>query len=363
MSQVVVHSETKESSTTTNHPTTESSSPQKSVEISSGSKSEEEEAEDHQHLLPTREGWATPLTLYNKCWLRSHTVGKFMAVRDGFKPRGDDVILATHPKSGTNWLKALAFAIFNRSRFSSLSLSLSGGGDHPLLTTHPQMAVPFIGFSSTGGGDLDHLEALPSPRLLSTHLPLSLLPPTVSTVGCRVVYLCRDPKDAFVSRWHFENVIGTGPPVGIDAAFAMFCEGCSPFGPFWEHYLEYWRESSARPREVMFLRYEEMASDTLQVARKLASFLGVPFTQEEEGRGGVAQQIVSFCSFDSLRNLQASSDGDGGVEAAGGKLLFQRSSVFRKGKVGDWTNHLTEEMAAKMDRLVEDKFQGSGLVF
>jgi len=308
--------------------------------------------------LPTREGWATPLTLYNQCWLRSHTVGKFMAVRDNFKPRGDDIILATHPKSGTNWLKALAFTIFNRSRCSLDN----NHQQHPLLTTTPQMAVPFIGFSSTGGGDLDHLETLPSPRLLSTHLPLSLLPPAVSTLGCRVVYLCREPKDAFVSRWHFENMIGTGAPVGLDAAFAMFCEGCSPFGPFWEHYLEYWNESSARPREVMFLRYEQMASDTLQVARKLATFLGVPFTQEEDDRG-VAQQVVSFCSFDSLRSFQANKASPDGVEVAGGKLFFQRSSVFRKGKVGDWTNHMSKEMGQELDRLVEDKFKGSGLVF
>ncbi|CAL5003377.1 unnamed protein product [Urochloa decumbens] len=301
--------------------------------------------------LPTREGWSTPLTLYNQCWLRSHMLGKFMAVRDNFRPRGDDVILATHPKSGTTWLKALAFAISNRSRCSL------DDDDHPLRMTNPQKAVPFIG---AVGGDLEYLETLPSPRLLSTHLPLSLLPPAVSTLGCRLVYLCREPKDAFVSRWHFENKIGTGGPIGLDDAFAMFCQGCSAFGPFWEHYLQYWKESLARPREVMFLRYEEMVSDPVEVAKKLASFLGVPFTQEEEDRG-VAQQVASFCSFDSLRNLDANKVG--GVERAGGKIFLHFSSLFRKGKVGDWANHMSKEMGEELDRLVEDKFKGSGLVF
>jgi hypothetical protein len=274
-----------------------------------------------------------------------------MAVRGNFKPRSDDIILATHPKSGTTWLKALAFSIFNRSRCSV------DNDKHPLLTTTPQKVVPFIG---AVGGDLDYLETLPSPRLLSTHLPLSLLPPAVSTLGCRVVYLCREPKDAFISRWHFENKIGTGGPIGLDDAFAMFCQGCSAFGPFWEHYLQYWKESSARPREVMFLRYEEMVSDPVEVARKLASFLGVPFTREEEDRG-VAQQVVSFCSFDSLRDLDVNKAG--GVERAGGKLFLQYSSLFRKGKVGDWANHMSKEMGEELDRLVEDKFKGSGLVF
>jgi hypothetical protein len=300
--------------------------------------------------LPTWDGWSTPLTLYNSYWLRSHTVSKFMLVRDRFKPRRDDIILATHPKSGTTWLKSLAFTVSTRSRFTF--------DNTPLLTSNPQRVVPFIGVM---GGDLDTLEALPSPRLLSTHLPLSLLPPTVYTVGCRVVYLCREPKDAFVSRWHFENKIGTGAPISLDDAFRMFCQGISPFGPFWDHYLEYWKESLARPHEVMFLRYEEIVSDPLMVVRKLATFLGVPFTEEEE-ESGVAEQIVRFCRFDSLRNLDVNKTG-AGVERAGGKILLEAASLFRKGKVGDWVNHMSKDMAEAMDHLVEDKFKGSGLEF
>ncbi|VAH38399.1 unnamed protein product [Triticum turgidum subsp. durum] len=282
--------------------------------------------------LPTREGWSTPLTLYNKCWLRSHMVRRFMLVRDNFKPRRDDIILATHPKSGTTWLKALAFTISARSRCDLT--------DSPLLTTNPQRVVPFIG---AVGGDLDFLETLPSPRLLATHLPPSLLPPA-----------------AFVSRWHFDNKMGKGAPIALDDAFSMFCEGFSPFGPFWDHYLQYWKESLARPQEVMFLKYEEIVSDPLTVVRKLASFLDVPFTEEEE-KSGVVDQVVSFCSFESLRNLDVNKTG--GAERAGGKIFIQHSSLFRKGKVGDWVNHMSEEMGEKMDRLVEEKFKGSALEF
>ncbi|KAM0822312.1 hypothetical protein ACQ4PT_071576 [Festuca glaucescens] len=260
--------------------------------------------------LPTRDGWSSPLTLYNDYWLRSHMVSKFMLVRDNFKPRHDDIILATHPKSGTTWLKSLAFTISTRSRFTF--------DNTPLLTSNPQRVVPFIGVM---GGDLDHIETLPSSRLLSTHLPLSLLPPAVSTVGCRVVYLSREPKDALVSRWHFENKISTGAPISLDNFFNMYCQGFSPFGPFWDHYLEYWKESLARPHEVMFLRYEEIVSDPLKVVT---------------------------CA---------------GVERAEGKIFLEASALFRKGKVGDWVNHMSNDMAEAMDRLVEVNLKGSGLEF
>jgi hypothetical protein len=111
----------------------------------------------------------------------------------------------------------------------------------------------------------------------------------------------------------------------------------------------------------MFLRYEEIVSDPLMVVRKLATFLGVPFTEEEE-ESGVAEQIVRFCRFDSLRNLDVNKTG-AGVERAGGKILLEAASLFRKGKVGDWVNHMSKDMAEAMDRLVEDKFKGSGLEF
>uniref|UniRef100_A0A0A9E404 Sulfotransferase n=1 Tax=Arundo donax TaxID=35708 RepID=A0A0A9E404_ARUDO len=140
----------------------------------------------------------------------------------------------------------------------------------------------------------------------------------------------------------------------------MISEGCSPFGPFWDHYLQYWKESLTRPQEVLFLKYEEIVFDPLKVVRKLASFFGVPFTEEEESNG-VVEEVVRLCSFNSLSSVGINQTG--GVERAGGKIFIEFSSLFRKGKVGDWVNHMSKEMAEKMDILVEEKFKGSGLKF
>jgi hypothetical protein len=39
------------------------------------------------------------------------------------------------------------------------------------------------------------LDELPSPRLMCTHMPLSLLPPAVAdgNSGCKIIYICRYP--------------------------------------------------------------------------------------------------------------------------------------------------------------------------
>jgi hypothetical protein len=83
--------------------------------------------------LPTREGWSSPLVLYKNCWIRSSMLPSAMSVQNNFKPRSTDVILATHPKCGTTWLKALAFAITNRSIYTF--------SDHPLHKENPQELV------------------------------------------------------------------------------------------------------------------------------------------------------------------------------------------------------------------------------
>uniref|UniRef100_A0A8R7JW55 Sulfotransferase n=1 Tax=Triticum urartu TaxID=4572 RepID=A0A8R7JW55_TRIUA len=122
-------------------------------------------------------------------------------------------------------------------------------------------------------------------------MPMSLLPLDMSY---RVVYMCRDPKDALVSRLHFENKIIEGSNLSMESAFSMFSKGFSSSGPFWNHCLEYWKESLARPNNVLFLKYEEIKSDPVHVVRRLAKFLGVPLSREEESSGVAGGQVVQL---------------------------------------------------------------------
>ncbi|KAM0856999.1 hypothetical protein ACQ4PT_048766 [Festuca glaucescens] len=303
--------------------------------------------------LPTMQGMWKPFFLYRGCWLTPRSVTSVALVQSQFTPRPDDVFLATYPKCGTTWLKALAFAVANRSRHPV------GDHAHPLLTTHPQDLVPFLELPHRDAHPVADLDALPSPRLLSTHMPPSLLPPGVSALGCRVVYLCREPKDVFVSTWHYMNKVGEGFHIDMDASFELFCEGMSLYGPLWEHYLGYWNQSVAEPDRVLFLKYDEMMADTSKHVRMLAEFLRVPFTDEKVS-GGAMEEIVSLCSFETLKSLPVNSSG---VSDRIGGMPMENSAYFRTGKVGDWKTHLTAEMAKKVDCVVEEKLRGSGLTF
>ena len=71
------------------------------------------------------------------------------------------------------------------------------------------------------------------------------------------MYITRDPKDTFVSLWHFINshitTMGKGPwPMNED--FESFYRGVHAFGSFHDHVLSYWKESLKSPEKILFLR-------------------------------------------------------------------------------------------------------------
>ncbi|CAN6253760.1 unnamed protein product [Urochloa humidicola] len=53
---------------------------------------------------------------YGGFWYPEHLMVPSLAMRDMFAARSTDVILATMPKSGTTWLKALVYAVVHRAR-------------------------------------------------------------------------------------------------------------------------------------------------------------------------------------------------------------------------------------------------------
>ncbi|CAM0878056.1 unnamed protein product [Alopecurus aequalis] len=247
---------------------------------------------------------------YQGGWVLHQRIPGVLSFQERFTPRSGDVLLASAPKCGTTWLKALSFATMARAAYPP------DAAEHPLLRLNPHECVPFLDdlFSA---GHHDKLEALPSPRLMNTHMHHAQLPSSVANnIDCKIIYICREPKDMLVSLWHFAKTIS--PNITFTDVFdsACQCEGESPDGPIWSHILGYWCASKISPERVMFLRLETM------------------------------------------KGLDANNIGMSGIF-----VKFPHKSYFRKGSVGDWVNHMTPEMAHRFDAIVDDKIRGSGLSF
>ncbi|KAM3388305.1 hypothetical protein ACQJBY_010839 [Aegilops geniculata] len=270
-----------------------------------------------------------------------------------FAARPSDIIVATLPKSGTTWIKALLYSTVHRREHPADS------SNHPFNTHGPHECIKFLEYQLYTQNRIPDLDELPDPRLFATHVPFVSLPRSVVASGCKIVYVCRDPKDTLISHWNFANKFRVRDglePLSVETAADYFCDGVSPFGPYWAHLLGYWSAHLANPEQVLFFRYEEMSRDLAAHVRRLAEFVGCPFSVEDEEDGAV-DAIVKLCSFEHMAGLEATKGGK--TELTFG--VVENSSFFRRGQVGDWENHLSPETARKIDAITEAKFRGSGL--
>ncbi|MCD7456728.1 hypothetical protein HAX54_032918 [Datura stramonium] len=81
--------------------------------------------------------------------------------------------------------------------------------------------------------------------------------------------------------------------------------------------------------------------DTLLNVKKIAEFLGCPFSKEEEEKGMI-EEIIRTYSFEYLR---------------------ARLAMKLKGQSGRLANHLTISLAKSFDEFFKEKLSDSGLTF
>ncbi|KAI5660065.1 hypothetical protein M9H77_28858 [Catharanthus roseus] len=272
--------------------------------------------------------------------------GFWFPYQEHFEAQPNDIFVCSFPKTGTTWLKALAFAISTRNQV--------GLKPSPLLTNMPHECVPFLEFDPVHHDKRDP-DQLP---LFATHIPYDSLPKSIiESAGCKIIYICRDPKDTFVSLWYFLTKL-TDTEVCFEKEFDLFCQGKSGFGPFWDHVLGFWKASLESPERILFLKYEDMKKDhNLFYVRRLAEFMNQPFTKEEEDKQ-LPKKIMDLCSFGNLSSLEVNKN-----EKYFAEFGIKNSAFFRKGEIGDWKNHLTKEMAETIDRISEEKLGTCGLKF
>ncbi|ESQ29129.1 hypothetical protein EUTSA_v10024038mg [Eutrema salsugineum] len=200
--------------------------------------------------LPSHEDFqGKKICKYQGCWYFHNTLQGVLNFQRGFQPQDTDIILASYPKSGTTWLKALTVALLERSKNHS-------SDHHPLLSHNPHGIVPYFElglYIESSSPDLAKYTTVP--RLFSTHMPLDAMHETLKDSSCKIVYVCRNVMDTLVSWWFFRcsfHKMELNRSI-LESMFKSFCDGTFYYGPFWEHLLSYWRGSLEDPKRVLFI--------------------------------------------------------------------------------------------------------------
>lgn len=298
--------------------------------------------------------------------------------QDKIQLRSTDVWIATYPKCGTTWTHQIALLLLNDGESSSW-----GGDPHGFKTGELLASWPEVTYAREGEKFLDALQTVPDPRVMKTHAPYFLLPGRpggAGTMPCKAIYVTRNPKDACVSMLCaqlatpspserrlsagqcFSNACALcvcciiiadhaqqawGYDGNWDQWYTLWMAGEVEFGSWFDHTIDWWNAARAEENDgkILWVTYEQLQQDNAATIARIAAHLEVELTEELLGK------VQAESAFSNMQTLNSKASDPHG------------QTFYRKGEVGDWRNHFSEQQSQDFDRVYGEKLAGLGLTF
>jgi hypothetical protein len=261
-----------------------------------------------------------------------------------FDYRTDDVWLSSYPRSGTTWTYTVLYAILYEGDIAALQHAQQAG-------QVPQFLPIEVGSAASVPERLDAWKALPSPRVIPTHLPYHLYPQAVLARQYKRVHVMRNPKDVAVSFYHLHRshkILGHYAGTW-DEFLECFLAGQVVYGSWFDHTLGWWTSLQESAGNALVLRYEDLQHDLATHIRKLGVFLGKHLSPH------AVSAIAAYGSFASMSaNPFINRERDPLMD-------FSMARFLRKGVVGDWRTHFTAAQNARFNAVWEQKTAGTAL--
>jgi hypothetical protein len=241
--------------------------------------------------------------------------------------------LASYPKSGNTWLRAIVDRIVHPERPFDLN---AFGDTAPAFSGLTERYIAEHGYqvSPSAPGEVRRYWAATQeaicatsegPVFVKTHnvaakFDYGFFPDPNLTRS--VIYVVRDPRDVAISfAYHYRH------PLGL--AVASLCSSSALFKPeeiartellmSWGEHVAAW--TALRRCPLLVLRYEDLLANTEAGVRRIAAFLGARPSDEQ------VKEVVAATSFEQLRRQEAER---GFVEAV------REKGFFRVGKAQQW---------------------------
>lgn len=273
-------------------------------------------------LLPFRRSAETQDALRKEAPSRMTGIKTRLSLRVGhllIRDRADDAYVFSYPRSGSTWLRSILANVID-----------------PTTGADPERRNAKIpGVSIRNAWDIHQLR---SPRLIKSHASFVKRVP-------RAVYLVRDGRDVLVSFYHY-RVTRTGHGGEID--FPEFCRRYfrGDLGPRWHENVLSWLEegTSLMGDALKVVRFEDFKSDVVGTVLDVSTFLGI-----EADRARVAA-AVEQASLSRMRETERARQGE----------LAPDRTFYRGGKVGQWHEMLTGELADQFMRISRSALRAAG---
>jgi hypothetical protein len=237
----------------------------------------------------------------------------------------DDILLASYPKSGNNWIRFLvANVVFPDKEV---------GWDN----------IEKLIFDS-GAVQRDLVRA-PRPRVIRTHYPFD---PRFR----RVIYIVRDPRDIVLSQYHYwRKVRRIEDDYPIERFMDIFLSGdLKRKNGSWGENVGSWLAARHRDPEFLLLRYEDLLADTARELTRVAKFVG--FSSDPE----LIARAVERSSASNMREKEKKE----GQQSNLMKDSRQDLPFVRAAKSGGWRKDLPETQVARIESAWGDIMVGLG---
>ncbi|XP_044525254.1 sulfotransferase 1C1-like [Gracilinanus agilis] len=259
-----------------------------------------------------------------------------------FQAKPNDLLIASYLKAGSIWLLYI------------LDLIQNDGDLEKCHQDNIYMKFPIVEWKSPSiiNSGVDAVMKIPSPRIMKTHLPAQMLPPSFWKQNTKIIYMARNAKDSVASYYYFSREVNELPDPGTwEELIERFMNGKMLYGSWYDHVKGWWEKKDKYP--ILYLFYEDMKENPKQEIQKILKFLEKDVSEE------IINKIIYHTSFDIMK------------ENSGAKYLYLPeelvySSIFlpmRKGTVGDWKNHFTVAQNEKFDEDYKKKMAGTTLTF
>lgn len=273
-----------------------------------------------------------------------------------YKAKSGDVFIVTYPKCGTTWMQNIVTYILRKGK------ELENMKDWCRIS-------PYIDCVGNQGINL-----MPRPGAFKTHLPYNVIP---YSPEAKYINVYRNPKDCCVSLYYYTKLnVGLGYwEAEFHDFFELFMAGEVMYNDYFDHLMSWYPHRNAN--NVCFTTYEDMKIDTKNIVLKVAKFLGKEYIDSIEKDNNVLNNILKFSSFEYMkRNISEQYDfslltdeqlndrnlleGLRRIAKYGRSLNpppREKLHFIRKGIVGDWRKHFTDEQSERMTQKFTERTQ------
>jgi len=215
--------------------------------------------------------------------------------------READIFLVSYQNSGSTWLKNLIYEMVRKKKFSKES----SYREFPFVGKHKD-SIPLINSNGI------------RKRIIKSHSPYRK-----EYSNKKIIYLVRDPRDVFVSKFHKDSK-RSKKILNKDKELSNFINGKMVSEGRWDFHVNSWLNAKKQDKvNMIIIRYKNLKMGPINILKRIANFLEINVTEKD------IDKAIKDNEFN---------------------IMKKKNKDVRKGRVGSWREELTKNQSNNINK-------------